>query len=211
MCDFSGKLIAWLDRELPAEEAADVERHLEDCSECRSCVDAYKRVSGEFDAYCDETMASSVRREAPRWAPAVVAAGAVAALVALLLVMPRKHVEPPAFHSPQAAVADSPAIVAATVPASVSPTILKVHRRQGVAPVSIRNANPAPAQIQYAYLLPSEPMIQIAIPADEMFPPGAVPEGIHFVADLTIAADGSAERLRLRPRLAGFERRTTLP
>jgi hypothetical protein len=54
-------------------------------------------------------------------------------------------------------------------------------------------------------------MIQIAIPADEMFPPGAVPEGMHFVADLTIAADGSAERLRLRPRLAGFERRTTLP
>ena len=53
--------------------------------------------------------------------------------------------------------------------------------------------------------------IQIAIPADEMFPPGAVPEGIHFVADLTIAPDGSAERLQLRPRLAGFERRTTQP
>jgi hypothetical protein len=54
-------------------------------------------------------------------------------------------------------------------------------------------------------------MIQIAIPADEMFPPGAVPEGMHFVADVTIAADGSAEQLRLRPRLAGFERRTTQP
>ena len=36
MCDFSGKLVAWLDRELPAEEAADVERHLEACTECRS-------------------------------------------------------------------------------------------------------------------------------------------------------------------------------
>jgi hypothetical protein len=66
-------------------------------------------------------------------------------------------------------------------------------------------------QNQNAYLQPDEPMIRIAIPADEMFPPGAVPEGIHFVADLTIAADGSAERLLLRPRLAGFERRATLP
>ena len=28
MCEFSGKLIAWLDRELPASEAADVERHV---------------------------------------------------------------------------------------------------------------------------------------------------------------------------------------
>jgi hypothetical protein len=60
-------------------------------------------------------------------------------------------------------------------------------------------------------MLPDEPMIQIAIPADEMFPPGAVPEGMHFVADMTIAPDGSADRLQLRPRLAGFERRTTKP
>jgi hypothetical protein len=80
-----------------------------------------------------------------------------------------------------------------------------------VTPVSVREANAVPAQNQDAYVLPDEPMIQIAIPADEMFPPGAVPEGMHFVADLTIAADGSAERLRLRPRLAGFERRTTQP
>jgi hypothetical protein len=54
-------------------------------------------------------------------------------------------------------------------------------------------------------------MIQIAFPADEMFPPGAVPEGMHFVADVTISPDGSAERLRLRPRLAGFERSTIQP
>ena len=92
MCDFSGKLIAWLDRELPAEEAADVERHLEDCSECRASVDAYKKVSGEFDAYCDAAMASSARRGAPRWAPVAVAAGA-AALVALFLVMPRTRTQ----------------------------------------------------------------------------------------------------------------------
>ncbi len=210
MCDFSGKLIAWLDHELPAEEAAEVERHLEGCSECRSGVDAYKRVTGEFDAYCDAAIASTVRRGAPRWAPVASAAGAVAALAALFLAMPRTRLEPPAFHPPQTEVAVSPAVVAPAVPASVS-SIQRVHRRQAATPASIRDANSAPVQNQNAYFLPDEPMIQIAIPADEMFPPGAVPEGIHFVADLTIAADGSAERLRLRPRLAGFERRTTQP
>lgn len=211
MCDFSGKLIAWLDCELPAEEAAEVERHVAGCSECRSCVEAYKRVSGELDAYCDAAMASNARRGTPPWVPATAATGAVAALVALFLLLPRTHVEPPAFHSPQAAVADSPAMVAAAVPASVRPTIHKVRRRQAIAPDPIQNVNAAPAQNQNTYLLAEEPMIQIAIPADEMFPPGAVPEGIHFVADLTIAADGSAERLRLRPRLTAFERSTTQP
>jgi len=38
-----------------------------------------------------------------------------------------------------------------------------------------------------------------------------VPDGVNFVADVAIATDGSAERVRLRPRLAGFERRTTEP
>jgi hypothetical protein len=211
MCEFSGKLIAWLDCELPAEEAAEVERHLESCAECRSCVEAYNRVSGEFDAYCDAAMASSAGRGAPRWAQVAAAAGAVAALVALFFAMPRTRVEPPAFHAQQAEVAASPAIVAAAAPASVSPTIQRVHRRQAIAPVQIQDANATPAQNQNAYLPPDGPMIQIAIPADEMFPPGAVPEGIHFVADLTIAADGSAARLRLRPRLTSFERRTTQP
>jgi anti-sigma factor RsiW len=210
MCDFSGKLIAWLDHELPEDEAADVERHLGDCSECRSHVDTYRRVSGEFEGYCDETITSNVRRRAPRWVPVVSAAGAVAALVALFLILPRTPVEPPAFHPPQVAVAASLAVIAKASPAPVSP-ILRVHRRQAATPVQIENAIAVPAQSQNVYILPDEPMIQIAIPADEMFPPGAVPEGMHFAADLTISADGSVERLRLRPRLAGFERRTTQP
>lgn len=210
MCDFSGKLIAWLDRELPADEAAEVERHLEGCSECRSAVGAYKRVSSEFDAYCDEAIASDLRRGVPRWVPVAAAAGAVVAVVTLFLAWPRTPVERPVFHTPQVAVATSPAVVVKALPASVSP-IRKVHRQRVVTPLQGQNANSASAQSQNAYFLPDEPVIQIAIPADEMFPPGAVPEGIHFAADLTIAADGSAERLRLRPRLAGFERRTTQP
>jgi len=210
MCEFSGKLIAWLDRELPAEEATEVEGHLEACSKCRIDVDTYKRASNEFDAYYDEVIASGARRGAPGLVPVVLAAGAVAALVALFLVWPRIPVEPPAFPLPQVAVAAPAGAVAATVPAPVS-SLRKVRPRRVAAPVQIQNANTAPAQGTDAYYLPNEPVIQIAIPADEIFPPGAVPEGMHFAADLTIAADGSAERLRLRPRLAGFERRTTQP
>jgi hypothetical protein len=58
--------------------------------------------------------------------------------------------------------------------------------------------------MQSAELLPAQPAIEIAIPWDAMFPPGAVPEGVSFVADLTLGADGSAERLRLQPRLVKF-------
>jgi anti-sigma factor RsiW len=210
MCDFSGKLIAWLDHELPADEAAEVELHLQGCSECRSDVDAYKRVSSEFEAYCDDTIASNVRRKARRWVPVVSAAGAVAAVVALFLALPRSRVQRPEFDPPRVAVAASPAVVAKVLLAPGSRT-RRVHRRQVATPVQSQDANSAFAQNQNAYFPPDESVIQIAIPAEEMFPPGAVPEGMHFVADLTIAADGSAERLRLRPRLVGFERRTTQP
>jgi anti-sigma factor RsiW len=209
MCDFSGKLIAWLDGELPADEAAGMERHLAGCRECRSSVDAYKRVSGEVDAYCEAEFASSTpKREGPRWLPATLGAGAVAALVVVFLAMPRTHyVAPHAVHAPQAVVSASPVIVAMAAPDSASP-VHRVHRRAAATPAAVRETNAAPEQNRNSYSLSDETMIQIAIPADEMFPPGAVPEGMHFVADLTIAPDGSAERLRLQPRLVGFERRT---
>lgn len=211
MCDFSGKLIAWLDRELPAEEAAEVERHLEVCSECQSHVNAYQRVSNEFDAYCNDALASNARRGVPRWGPVASAAVGVAAVVALFLVWPRTRVEPPAFHHPQPADTASPIAAENVISAPVQP-IQRVHRRQAVVkPVAIQNENSALTHNQNTNSLSNEPMIQIAIPADEMFPPGAVPEGMHFVADVTIAADGSAEWLRLRPRLTSFERRTTQP
>jgi anti-sigma factor RsiW len=210
MCDFSGRLIAWLDRELPAEEAAEVERHLDLCSECGTNVDAYKRVSGEFDAYCDAAISSSTRRGVPRWAPVSIATAVAAALVALFLAMPRKRVQPPAFHPGQVTVAGLSHGDVTTVPASVN-VIHRVHRRHSDTATTNRNANANVVHDQNVYLQPDAPMIQIAIPADEMFPPGAVPEGMQFVADVTIAADGSAERMCLRPRLAGFERRTTQP
>ena len=210
MCEFSGKLIAWLDRELPAQDAAEVERHLEACSECQTSMEAYKRVSSEFDAYCEEAFAADAPREIPRWVPAASAAGAVAALIALFFAFPRTRVEPPALHPSRATEEAPSAVIAKAMRATASPIEI-VHRRPLVAPAKIMNTNAEPSQSQDAYILPEEPVIQIAIPADEMFPPGAVPEGMHFAADLAIAADGSADGLRLRPRLAGFERRSTQP
>jgi hypothetical protein len=125
-------------------------------------------------------------------------------------VMPRAQVKPPAFHPLQVTVAASPIADDKAVPASVK-SIQRIHLRRAIAPASIRNASSAPVQTQKDYMLADEPVIQIAIPADEMFPPGAVPEGMHFVAEVTIGADGSAEGLRLHPRLAEFERRTIEP
>jgi Putative zinc-finger len=211
MCEFSGRLTAWLDRELPAEEAAEVERHLGDCAECQAGVEAFRRVSGEINEYCDAALASSGRNATPQWwKPVALGAGAVAALVAFFLAMPQTHIAPPTSQAPKVAAVAPSAVVASTTPAPTI-SVQRVHRRQIVVPPSVREPNAASAHNQDVYLLPDEPMIQIAIPADEMYPPGAVPEGMHFVADMTIAADGSAERLQMQPRLAGFERRTTQP
>ncbi len=210
MCDFSGKLIAWLDSELPVQDANEVERHLPACSECRSQLEAYKKISAELEAYCDAAITPNAGSGTPAWIPAVSAVGATAALAALFLLLPRTRVEPPSFHpSPEAAEASSPA-VAKAFPAAIRP-IQRVHRRPAIAPTQVQNSDVALKQNQNFYLLPEEPVIQIAIPADEIFPPGAVPEGMNFSADLAIAADGSADGLRLRPRLIGFERRTTQP
>jgi anti-sigma factor RsiW len=210
MCDFSGKLIAWTDRELPADDAAEVERHVDACSECRDNVDAFKRASSEFEAYCDAEIASNMPREISRWAPAVAAATAVAAFVALFIVWPRPRIVKPAFGPAQVTSSVSPAAVAKSVAATVIP-VRRIPRHQVIAPVRIPETSSASTLAQNAGSAADEAMIQIAIPADEMFPPGAVPDGVHFAADLTIAADGSAEGLRLRPRLDGFERRPSQP
>ena len=45
-----------------------------------------------------------------------------------------------------------------------------------------------------------EPPIEIAVPTDSMFPPGAVPEGIGFTAVVTITAGDSAQLAALRRR-----------
>jgi hypothetical protein len=212
MCEFSERLVAWLDRELPTEQSAEVARHLDACAECRSRADTYKRVSADLDAYCEDALATRARRRANPWTAVAAAAGAAAALAALFLVWPKLHVQQPPFPDSRQTVVASPAVVESAALSSAHPAPA-IHRRSVVRSVQrqVEHSTPVAPPVQNASFVPQEPVIQIAIPADEMFPPGAVPQGMHFIADVTISPDGSAERLRLRPRLAGFERSTTEP
>lgn len=185
MCDFSGRLIAWVDCELEANEAAVVERHVRGCAECRERVAAYEDVSRGFSAYCDvvlETaMVTKIHRKLPRWVPVVAGAAAVAAVVLVLALLPRSVQPVPVI--PRVAEARTP-----IAPKTGTNTPNPVQRRHAAAHRKTQAATWAVA----------EPAIQIAIPGDAMFPPGALPEGVNFVANLSLA-DGSVQGLRLQP------------
>src|SRR5215467_9072909 len=105
MCDVEAKLVAWLDRDLTADEASTVERHVEGCRECRRQVATYERVSQTFDAYCDAVMAAKTPRRA-RWVPVI--AGALIAATVVCLAFLRARVVPLAVIGPTAAIASAP-------------------------------------------------------------------------------------------------------
>jgi len=191
MCDSSGKLIAWLDHELPENEAADVERHVRSCAECQSNVNAYEEAGSVFDAYCGAVLESKTQRRLPRWTPVLASAAATAAAVGLMLAFWPAPVEKLPLHSPGVAAPPAIAFRGGLTPNTRNP------RRRVVAPVQNEMRNRE--QTEDENWMAAQPAIQIAIPGDAMFPPGAVPEGVSFVAYLNVAADGSAERLHLRP------------
>jgi hypothetical protein len=206
MCDFPGKLIAWLDHELLEREAAEAEQHVQQCKECRNRVNAYKQVGRAVDAYCDEALASKVPSGTTRWQLALSVAAVVG--IALLLILPRARVDQTMVRQPVAAgpaLRDAATVGSRAVALEAPPEPRKPERKLRYHP-----AAPA-AQTLARNWLSAEPAIQIAIPAEAMFPPGAVPEGINFVADVSIGPDGSAQGLRLQPRLVGLERRSTRP
>lgn len=210
MCDFNGRLIAWLDHELPKDEAGDVGRHVQACGECQKRVDAYERASTAFNAYCDALNAAELRRRVPRWKVGGLGIGAAAAVMVLALLAQHRNTEVPQLQVSAPTAKARPTVLADATGAraSLSETVpikaislRKVRRRNVVAPVQKQDPN----------LLPAGPAIQITIPAEAVLPPGAIPPGANFVVDLSIAPDGSAQGLRLRPQLAGFERRATQP
>jgi anti-sigma factor RsiW len=184
MCDVQAKLIGWIDRELPADQTDEVERHVEGCHECRRLVATYERVSQTFDAYCDAVMAAKAPRQA-RWVPVV--AGALIAATVVCVAFLRTRVVPPAAVEPTIAVASA----RVPGPPPVAEPIL--HKPM------IRRRHPAPHIRELATQeQPVDAAIEIAIPAEAMFPPGAVPNGINFIAELRIAPDGSVKQVRLR-------------
>ena len=186
MCNFSGKLVAWIDGELAVAEAADAERHVQSCPECQRRVAAYKEVSRLVVQYCDAAATQPnpmPRRKPVRWVPAL--SGAAAAAVVLLFMLRPSSLKPVSVPMPAAKTSPAPVLEAPhTTP--VHETTGKVQRRHAIA-------RPQPARPNWAF----EPAIQIAIPGESMFPPGAVPEGITFIADLSVAPDGSVQGLRM--------------
>jgi hypothetical protein len=187
MCDVQGKLVAWLDRELASEEAAGVERHVKGCEECRSQLAAYEQVSGTFAVYCDAVVAAKAGHRVPRWVPVLV--GAVAATVVVYFAIPRARMEPPPALSSTITKVSVPVPIPVPAPRATEPAPHKtIHKRHAVPPL----------QKEAVKWQPTETAVQIAIPAEAMFPPGAMPKGMNFIAELSIAPDGSVKQVRLR-------------
>jgi hypothetical protein len=217
MCEFSQKLIAWLDRELPVDETLEVELHLGACPECRSELVTYERLSDAVDAYCDAAMESSAPHTEPRWRPVLLGASALVAVLALLASPRVRKTQPPTGVTPTMASESGARVTATAGPASLNPVIpsplLRARDLSSISPNGKRDssakhtprndhalntfnarATPAAAGWQLA-----EPAIQITIPAEAVLPPGAAPEGVSFVAEVSIAPDGSAQQLFLQP------------
>jgi anti-sigma factor RsiW len=218
MCNFAAKLTAWLDQELRDDDAAAVERHLQNCPDCRQQVEVYRQVSSAFNGYCD-TYCDAVTAPKPSrrlTGRALTISGGVAVAAALgmfFLIGARWRAQPDTpTTAPIPAVVDiaktlAPEQAVQSVPTEIAP-VARAVRRKGA-----KQAKQAVAQHQSdeASSLSSEPAVEIAIPGDAIFPPGAVPEGIGFTADVTIAPDGSPQQIRLHPQLTGFERRYSRP
>jgi hypothetical protein len=203
MCEYSRRLIAWLDEEIPAEEAAAIERHVSGCSTCREQVVEYRRISEDFAYCCEAVMTSKVGRPSLTWRRAALGAALIAAAVVLVsaAVLQRSHITSPSVSAPSvvaappvqkhdATVLEPPRLPDARnfrVAQSELPRKNRLRRLTSVAPPTRPNWAPADAAIE------------IVIPADAMFPPGAVPPGASFSAVLTIGADGSARTLMWHP------------
>jgi anti-sigma factor RsiW len=220
MCEFPKKLIAWLDRELPAEESAVMERHIRGCAECQSEIETYRALSETIEAYCEAAVVSDTKkreRVKPRvWRPVFVGTAAVAA--AVLLFYMAKPVQRfawkdvPAANGVASVALDKPPIPpiapnkACAVQAVAAETPHTIRK-----PLGSRRMPPTASPRRSENLWLNQAPVYIAIPADALFPPGAFPEGVGFVADVNLRPDGSAQRLRLQPQLVGFQRRGAQP
>lgn len=173
MCEFSSKLIAWIDHELPDAEAGAMDQHLRACAECRKQADAFQGVSHAFAVYARAVPPRPARTVRP-W---LLVPAAIAAAVFAVILLPSRR--PPYIQ---------PAVQPST--AAVQPPAIAPSRAPFAAAVQ-RPRAPQRIQAQAVAWLPAEPTIQVVIPADQLFPPGALPEGVDLVANLSLAADVS--------------------
>ena len=180
MCEYEKSLIAWIDGELEPDTASDLEHHLQTCESCSAEASQYREVSRAFAAYCAAAPVPK-RRSRARWITAGVAGlAAAAAMILWTLPVPVQRLP---LQVPK--TAHAPAVAFETQPAPVK----KVHRQT----FAKRNQVPEPSVTSL------EPFVEIAIPADAIFAPGALPPGVTFSAALGIGGDGSPRILRLQP------------
>lgn len=230
MCDFSGKLIAWMDGELTASEGAAVQEHLESCAACQNSVASYRRASDSFAAYCEAATASVAEARTRLRARGWGWAAAAAAAVALLFFVP-KHVtksRAPVEKNVAANQSTPGSLVPALAPPALAPiapaSVGEVH--SSAAPAAERgprNVAAYPHRANRERILTASvpvrseaspataPAIEIAFSSDSIFPEGAMPAGVSYVAQVTLAADGTAEQIRLQPRLVEFQERKVRP
>jgi hypothetical protein len=194
MCEYAEKLVAWMDGELAASRMAEVERHLTECGECRGRVARYREVSEAVTAYCILTEETKISSKGTSARAAVVLAAAAVLVLAGGMVFHQPRVEPAHLRA-----AETTAASAITHEAPAAPERPVLERR---AAGKAKPQHPRGARRDTG--MPSGPAIQIAIPAESMFPPGAVPEGINFAADVSFGPDGVARQIRLRPQLTEF-------
>jgi len=222
MCDYSKRLVAWMDGELAANEAAEVEQHVQACPVCGKCVSACEEVCLEFAGYYAAlTQAAGTvtrKRSLSVWVPAAAAVAAVAAILVFAFV-PRAAKQAPTVQQATASPAKSRAgmeplvihplvkddgaagkeITEAAFPQRLKPRIDRVRVGTAKSRALTREAYPtAPRGTKNDWAM-AEPAIQIAIPADAMFPPGAVPQGINYIANVSLGADGTVQGIRLQP------------
>ena len=172
MCKYSSKLIPWLDDELPLAETEALDGHLAECRECSEQVQSFRNVSKAFAVYIRQAAVVPARSNQRRFlVPAAIAA---AVLLAVFFRTPRPISNVHTDIRQQAA--QTPAIPQNAPVLIAKAARPRVHRR--IPKLS-------------APWMPAEPTIQVLIPADAIFPPGALPEGVGFVADLRLTADGS--------------------
>jgi hypothetical protein len=176
MCEYSGRLVAWLDRELPDEEAANVECHVRQCTECRAAVNTYEEVTGVFLACYEATILPQRRRPPYIWTGSGLAVAA--AIVAVLF-----FVQPPA---------QKLSIHPAVPPAPVTSMRASLRESRASMRESLRASFPAPAHARHRSVpvprqrqwMVEQPVLQVALPAEALFPPGAVPPGFSFIAEV---------------------------
>ena len=191
-CWQAGELRAYLDRELPAADMARLRAHLQVCGACAELSAHLEQRAGWVASRMDTLSAPATvlvgARPHPKWGVRATIALA-AALVLVLVLLPRRAEKPVVFATPPRAAA-SPSAPAAQPPAAVRPAVTRrILPRKKPAP----RAKP---QLEYFLALDDEPVetgMVVRVGLDN----GRVP------ADLIVGADGRAHAIRLVSSVTG--------